>query len=184
MKQPLIQLETQGLSKVISGGQCGIDQAGLFVASEFGLLTGGMAPKGWRTWYGPAPMLGTLYGLEEHHSSEYPPRTEENVKNSDATIIMGKNPASGGSALTAQLCRKHKKPHLIIQLPHNQDDVEKAQYFLQSHAVSILNIAGNRDVNKESPVNFCLGTEFLRELFSSMLRLGLLNNSSINNSDS
>lgn len=180
MKRPILEFDNAGLTTVISGGQCGIDRAGLEVAREFGLMTGGTAPKGWRTWYGPDPEL-EKFGLVEHYSDAYPPRTEDNVKNSDATIILGTSPNSGGSALTAQLCRKHKRPYLVIQLPHTPEDINRVVELIKHHAVDVLNVAGNRDVHKNNPENFDLGCAFLRLLFSVLNDENLLNTRSINN---
>ena len=61
--------------KVISGGQTGADQAGLIAAEKAGITTGGWMPKGFRTLDGPNPGLAARFGLREHPSEEYPPRT-------------------------------------------------------------------------------------------------------------
>lgn len=52
-----------GIDNVISGGQTGVDQAALRAARASGIVTGGFAPKGWATEDGPAPWLGSEYGL-------------------------------------------------------------------------------------------------------------------------
>lgn len=52
------------LTKVISGGQTGVDQAALRAAKAARIPTGGYAPKGWLTEDGPAPWLAD-FGLIE-----------------------------------------------------------------------------------------------------------------------
>ena len=62
------------LKKVISGGQTGVDRAGLVAASLSKLETGGTAPQGYRTLDGEDYDLRDIFGLTEHWSSAYPPR--------------------------------------------------------------------------------------------------------------
>lgn len=65
--------------KIISDGQTGADQ---------GALDGGWAPRGFLTESGPALELA-YYGLQEHASPLYPPRTPANVRDADATVWVG-----------------------------------------------------------------------------------------------
>lgn len=122
--------------KVISGGQTGIDRLGLEVAREMGLLTGGTAPKGYRTEDGPDPSLN-YFNLVESHSSSYDPRTIQNVVDSDGTILFG-NMSSQGSCNTIQYCDTYKKPHI------ENPNVEQFLNFVKTNKIKILNIAGNR----------------------------------------
>ena len=74
--------------RIISGGQTGVDQMALEAAHTHGLVTGGMVPKRFITENGSDPTL-VRFGLTEHpSSSDYPPRTRYNVKNSDYTVIF------------------------------------------------------------------------------------------------
>lgn len=132
------------ISKVISGGQSGGDYAGLLAARDCGIETGGTAPKGYRIEGGTNPDLKN-FGLVEHESWAYPPRTEENVINSDITIIFG-NDMSPGCKLTKKLCAKHKKNVLLVR------DYTKEEFFNAYRALSeqygdnlTINIAGNRE---------------------------------------
>ena len=121
--------------RIISGGQTGVDQMGLEVAKELGLLTGGYAPKGFKTEKGNNPELATLYGLKEHSSEEYNPRTELNVQLSGGTIIFG-DEKSPGSISTLRFIKKHSKPYLINP---TVDEIKEFKKYKE-----ILNIAGNR----------------------------------------
>ena len=125
--------------KVISGGQTGAEQGGLRAAKRLGLPTGGFAPKGWRTENGPAAWLGTEYGLQEHESSEYAPRTQANVLASDATVWFGSE-ASPGFACTQRAITKTGKPFW-----RNPRTPGELTYLLEQHNIQTLNVAGNRE---------------------------------------
>lgn len=124
------------LQKVISGGQTGVDQLGIKMGRLAGFETGGTAPNGWRTENGPCYAL-RKYGLVESHSRAYPPRTEQNVKDADATVLFGKVD-EGGTKLTINLLVKHKRPYIA-----NPDAAALLQ-FLNTNSVKVLNVAGNR----------------------------------------
>lgn len=131
------------ISKVISGGQTGADQAGLFAARESNIATGGWAPKGWRTDDGSSPWLAD-YGLEEHSSSAYPPRTRTNVSQSDLTLIFG-NSSSPGCTLTKRCCNELNKPFELIK-HFSGSEMDKIILRLDSLPDNLtINIAGNRE---------------------------------------
>jgi hypothetical protein len=79
------------LTRVISSGQTGADQAGLRAARAAGIPTGGWAPKGWLTEKGPSLWLAD-FGLVECPEPGYPPRTRANVRDSDGSIWFGDVP--------------------------------------------------------------------------------------------
>ena len=79
------------ITKIIAGGESGADTGGLRAARDMDVLTGGTAPRGWRICLpdgsdGSDPELGTKFGLVEHDSYDYPPRTRQNVTDSDGTV--------------------------------------------------------------------------------------------------
>lgn len=139
------------LKKVISGGQIGVDIAALRAAKRAGLETGGYAPKGFRTKdkSGSNSELGSVYGLTELVSPKYPPRTEMNVVNSDATMLIAKDITSPGERLTTRLIRIHRKNAIgvrIKQTPQglaiSHDHEQVADWIIQSE-IETLNVAGN-----------------------------------------
>jgi len=138
---------------IISGGQYGADQAGLRVAIDLGLKTGGMVPKGWKTKFGPRPQLQKL-GLIEHPSSvSYVPRTKWNVKHSDATIRFAFNYNSAGEICTYKAIKQYNKPYFDIDLNdvisgENLYMIDVVQFLIDNH-VEVLNIAGNVGKNKK-----------------------------------
>lgn len=131
------------MKKIISGGQSGADQAGIFAARTKGIETGGWAPQGWLTEDGPAPWLDE-YGLEEYSEPGYPPRTRANARDSDATIWFGKTDQdSAGFGCTMNACRRYSKPVYVVRdgITTPRDVVD----WLNEQGVGTLNVAGNRE---------------------------------------
>ena len=95
------------ITKIVSGGQTGVDQAGLEAAIYCKIPHGGWCPKGRKSEYGKIP---SKYELQETSSSSYLVRTEANVVDSDATLIITPGRPSGGSLRTIEFCMKHGKP--------------------------------------------------------------------------
>ncbi len=128
-------------SKLISGGQTGVDRAALDAALELGLPTGGWCPKGRRAEDGSIPMH---YTLLETSSSAYPTRTEKNILGSDGTLILTWGRPTGGTALTIKLARVHQKPFLIIDLSAVKD-FHAVREWGKTYQIKILNVAGPRE---------------------------------------
>jgi hypothetical protein len=125
------------LVKVISGGQTGADQGGLEAGRYLGYATGGMAPKGYRTELGSQVTHLKRYGLTESHFATYPPRTRQNIRNSDGTVIFG-NCKESGTRLTIDICYELGKPFLV----NCTAEVIRAWVIAQN--ICVLNVAGNR----------------------------------------
>ena len=121
------------LKTVRSGGQTGADQAGLRCAKALGLQTAGWAPKGWKTDAGPAPWLAD-YGLREHTSADYPPRTRQNVLDAEATVWFGK--VSPGFWCTKKAADLYACPFIANPSPE--------EFKLICEQYEDINIAGNR----------------------------------------
>lgn len=140
-----------GLRLIVSGGQDGVDRGALDGAKDQVFPTGGWAPKGWRTTRGSDPSLES-YGLKEHNSAAYQPRTKQNVADSDGTLILASNMDSPGTALTLSTAAKLRKPTFTVKLPR-QKDCENGVYvptgtddlinFLFVNQINVLNVAGN-----------------------------------------
>ena len=124
---------------IISGGQTGADQGGLAGAKVLGIKTGGTAPLHYRTDEGNNPsLLRDVYGLKESKYWAYPPRTKDNVRDSDATLWVGKT-TSPGFYCTKKACDSLGKQMFI-----NPSAAELRAY-CQSLNVAVLNVAGNRE---------------------------------------
>lgn len=132
------------ISKLVSGGQVGVDQAALTIARGLKISTGGWAPRGWRTDNGPMPSLAE-YGLQEHVLGAYPARTWANVRDSDGTIIFGW-PYSPGCRLTQQYCEILRKPFLTVTWPTGTHPSRAyVEDWIMLNEIHILNVAGNRE---------------------------------------
>ena len=136
--------------RVVSGGQTGADQAGLWAARVVGLETGGWVPKGWKTDIGPASWLAD-YGCREHASDQYAPRTIANVREAQGLIWIG-DPESPGGRLT--LGTAASAGILVAEVvPHpstwaHQDGVAYLRQWIQwafPAEEGTLLIAGNRE---------------------------------------
>ena len=131
------------ITKIISGGQTGADQAALDFAIKHDIPHGGWIPKGRKTEDG---ILPDKYHLQEMPTASYPKRTEKNILDSDGTLIFSYGKLSGGSALTRKLAKEHQKLWLHIDL----DEVEETETdsmiagWIHRHDIQILNVAGPR----------------------------------------
>ena len=127
------------VTKIISGAQTGADRAGLDAGIALGLSTD----------EGPLSMDDfKRYALKQHPSPNYPPRTEQNVIDSDGTVLFG-NMNSPGCRLTIKYCKAHKKPFLCLATDQLAGFpavcISALRAFVNEHNPSVLNIAGNRE---------------------------------------
>ena len=131
------------ISKIISGGQTGADRAALDVAIELGIPHGGWIPKGRKTERGPLP---DKYQLSEMPTDSYPKRTEQNVVDSDGTLIISHGELTGGSDYTRMMAAKHGKPWIHVDA--NKHSIEAAveiiRAWINGNDIEVLNVAGPR----------------------------------------
>ncbi len=131
------------LKKIISGGQTGADRAALDFAIKMEIPHGGWVPKGRLAEDGPLP---PKYNLKEMRTKSFPKRTEQNVIDSDATLILSHGKLAGGSKATKEFADKHKRPSLHIDL-NQQVEYEAAVHihdWIAQHEITTLNVAGPR----------------------------------------
>jgi hypothetical protein len=131
---------TYGVTRIISGGQTGVDRGALDAAISLGLEHGGWCPRGRLSESGPIPRK---YRLDETPSREYWVRTERNVTDSDGTLILYVRRLTGGTEFTYRMTRKHRKPFHLIDLDVDAD-LNSVRRWIQEHAISTLNVAGPR----------------------------------------
>jgi len=131
------------IKKIVSGGQTGADQAALDVAIKLDIPHGGWAPRGRLTEDGPLP---EKYHLEEMPTGNYQDRTEQNVIDSDGTVILSHGKLSGGSAYTRDMALQHARPWLHIDLNKmlKFEAAQKISAWIAENGVEILNVAGPR----------------------------------------
>lgn len=131
------------ITKVISGFQTGADLGGIAAAYNFGIETGGHIPKGFLTEYGSKPQL-VRFGAIEHSSEKYPPRTFENVKNSDGTIRLASVFNSAGERCTMKAIKQYNKYYIDIDIMAPIDDKQVIEWIIKNQ-IKVLNVAGNRE---------------------------------------
>ena len=155
------------LTKAISGGQKGADQAGLVAAKEAGLATGGWIPQGFLTEDGDDPTLGERFGLVETPSRSYFPRTYANVRDSDATVYFASNWSSPGTKATLKAVEKYGRLSFLVDLREPKPPGEMAKWLIEKD-VKVLNVAGHRESVHPGVAEFV--ENYLREVF--MLVIG------------
>lgn len=125
------------IEQIISGGQTGADQAGSEAAIRLGLRPGGWIPRGRRTNTGRmSDELFSRYGYQEHASASYPPRTEQNVREADVTVWLGRT-NSPGYYCTRKAATRWGKPM------HCNPPAILLRELARSYRV--WNVAGNRE---------------------------------------
>jgi hypothetical protein len=155
------------LTKVISGGQTGVDQAALRAAKACGLATGGWCPPGRACESGVIPPEFPLQETERERSpkaADVPrsQRTEWNVRDSDATLVVRSSGASHppspgfgaasseaatedkldpGTNWTVQCAARYKRPLLVCDVD-DPDAPKKIQEWLGNLSISTLNVSG------------------------------------------
>ncbi len=131
------------IDKIISGGQTGADRAALDFAIANGMPYGGWLPKGRKTEDGT---LDPKYNLMEMPTADYPKRTERNVLDADGTVIVSHGLLTGGSALTREFAKKHKKHWLHVDLKEltTKEAADQLYNWLTNHQIKVLNVAGPR----------------------------------------
>lgn len=131
------------VTKIISGGQTGADRAGLDFAVAHNIPHGGWIPKGRVTEEGP---LSDKYQLQELPTGSYKIRTEKNILDSDGTLIVSHGNLTGGSALTRELVKKHKKPWIHIDLDNicQTEAAKLVAEWAERYHISVMNVAGAR----------------------------------------
>jgi len=138
------------LDKIVSGGQTGADRAALDFAIKHKIPHGGWVPKGRLAEDGPLP---AKYKLTEMPTDDYKERTEQNVIDSDGTLIVSHGKLTGGSAYTGKMAKKHSRPYFHVNL--KEIDVLPAALeiltWLDENGIKILNVAGARE-SKDSKI--------------------------------
>lgn len=157
--------------KIVSGGQTGVDRAGLAAAMSFSIATGGWMPCGRLAEDGVVPE--GFYTLKECPTGGFRERTRRNVIDSDATLILvDALPLVGGTAYTADYAAKNGRPCKVVLLS-DADAVTQIRDWMLSLEDSVrpgqpggivLNVAGPRESG--SPGIFARAKKTLLEVFA------------------
>jgi hypothetical protein len=150
--------------KVVSGGQTGVDRAALDVARRLGLPHGGWCPRGRRSEDGLIP---DVYALQETPESRYEQRTEWNVRDAEATLLLYRHELGGGTAFTFQCVRSLGRSHALVDLALGPDPLALTEWIL---AFRVLNVAGPRE--SRSPGIYDEAYRYLLDLLGPGARVG------------
>ena len=150
------------IRKIISGGQVGADQAALDVAIKLGIPHGGWIQKGRKTQSG---ILPEKYRLKEMPSASYKERIEQNVQDSDGTLIISYGKPTGSSDYSRKIALKYKK-HLLHIDPSQRNTRQSAELinsWIVLHNIEKLNVAGSR--TSEDPKIYKVTMDILEKAY-------------------
>ena len=176
-------MQFDGLTRVISGAQTGVDRAAIDAAiSMLAYSWGGCVPRGRTAEDGEIPdryfsPSRRSCGLVEHEKSrEHKARTVANIKDSDATMILrihgGGRVLGPGTKLTIKTLQALKRPYRLFD-PSRVGTVPKAARWICEtpigdgdgrRQIEILNVAGTRE--SRCPGIYEQSRLFLRDVFS------------------
>jgi hypothetical protein len=160
------------LSKIVSGGQTGVDRGALDAALVAGFACGGWCPADRGAEDGvipdrypliplPAAIIGKDSQMREARQIAlgYRARTLKNVQDSDGTVILFSETLSGGTLLTQKLCMREKKPFIALdsQVATKLRAAGAVAKFIEEHGISVLNVAGPRLSGWPGGYRFALG---------------------------
>ncbi|UCD32019.1 MAG: putative molybdenum carrier protein [Desulfobacterales bacterium] len=131
------------IKKIISGGQVGADQAALDVAIKMGISHGGYIQKGRKTQSG---LLPEKYKLKEMPTASFIKRIEQNVINSDGTLVISHGELSGGAGYCKKMADKHGRPCIHIDLSQTPILIAASSIhtWLKANNIEVLNVTGSR----------------------------------------
>ena len=132
------------VEKIVSGGQKGADRAALDVALELGLAVGGWVPEG--RWAEDGRIPDRYPNLTETEDREPATRTQRNVRDSDATLLLSHGALIGGTALSLESAARIRRPylHLDLNAVSGSRAVHQLRDWLDGVCARTLNVAGPR----------------------------------------
>jgi hypothetical protein len=131
------------LTKIVSGGQTGVDRGALDAALAAGFACGGWCPADRSAEDGPIPQQ---YPLTPLPGGGYRERTRRNVVDSDGTAILFYGSLTGGTKLTRDICVREKKPFVVLDAKQSTEShaADAIVHFLKENEIAVLNVAGPR----------------------------------------
>jgi len=132
--------------KIISGGQTGADQAALDIAIKMEIPHFGWVPKG--RWAEDG-RISDKYNLREMPTDIYADRTQQNVLDSDGTVILSHGELTGGSKLTQDLAKEYDRPclHIDLNITPQFFAATRIYNWIMENNIEVLNVAGPRASN-------------------------------------
>jgi hypothetical protein len=90
--------------------------------------------------------ISEAYNLVELPTESYEARTEENVLQSDGTILFSRGDLKGGSRYTQEVAQRHGRAclHIDLQEVNSFEAARRINHWIAAHDIRILNVAGPR----------------------------------------
>jgi hypothetical protein len=153
------------LTKIVSGGQAGVDRGALDAALAAQFPCGGWCPDGRKAEDGVIP---DRYPLTVLPGAGYRQRTMRNVHDSDGTLIVFDQLLAGGTKLTRDFCLEAKKPFFVVNAFHDSAaaSISGVLRFIGEKDIRVLNVAGPR------ASGWALGHQFAFDILSGVINHG------------
>jgi hypothetical protein len=144
------------LTKIVSGGQTGVDRGALDAALATGFPCGGWCPANRSAEDGPIPDRYPVTPLSSRGNRQ---RTRQNVLDSDGTAILFHESLKGGTLFTHDLCRREHKPYIVLDATRISESAAAAAIvrFITENDIRILNVAGPRSSGWAQGYEFTVG---------------------------
>jgi putative molybdenum carrier protein len=163
-------MSSMPLTKIVSGGQTGVDRGALDAALVAGFACGGWCPANRGAEDGLIPDRYPLTPLSgeiatdadptaRQVAEQYRARTLRNVQDSDGTVILCSGNLSGGTLLTQKLCVREKKPLIVVdaKVMRPLRAADAIMQFVDENRIAVLNVAGPRLSGWPAGYRFALG---------------------------
>ena len=131
------------ITKIISGGQSGADQAALDVAIALGIPHEAWIPAGWGEENG---IVSGPYNFREMPTSSIPQWIKHNILYSNGTLILSHGKLTGGSAAVLESAEPRDRPILHVDLSGTGEftAAQLIHSWFERNEIAILNVAGAR----------------------------------------
>ncbi|MFT4147901.1 MAG: putative molybdenum carrier protein [Micrococcaceae bacterium] len=154
------------ISRIRTGGQSGVDRAALDAAKSLEVTITAWVPKGgWAEDFVTPPGLLTEYPeLKETPSEDVEQRTEWNVRDSHATLIIASwaESCSPGTGFTVECAKNYKRPYFVVT-DISKTEAEEVYKWVSGVGTGLtLNIAGPRE--SEAPGAYLETFKFITQL--------------------
>lgn len=132
--------------RIRSGGQSGVDRGALLGALDTNVDYTGWVPKG-GLCEDTTHLLEVFPHLRETESADYRQRTELNVRDAQATIVVTPSgtPTTPGSRLTVECCQRLNRPYRVVTPVQLSKTLCDLVWGWKNMPLIDVNIAGTRE---------------------------------------